>query len=60
MIKKFQREDIKMEEVQALNHITALIEEKGVEKCTPDTQKAYEVLKELAYKLETEFVLYRP
>ena len=49
-----------MKEVQALNHITALIEEKGVEKCTPETQEAFEVLKELAYKLETDFVLYRP
>lgn len=60
MIKNFQTGDINMEEVQALNHITNLIEEKGVDKCTPKTQEAYEILKELAHKLETEFVIYRP
>jgi len=49
-----------MEEIKALNYITNLIKEKDVEKCTPETQEAYEVLKELAYKLETDFVLYRP
>jgi hypothetical protein len=49
-----------MEEVQALVHITNLIEDKGVDKCTPKTQEAYEILKELAHKLETEFVIYRP
>jgi flagellin-specific chaperone FliS len=49
-----------MEEVQALVHITNLIEDKGVEKCTLKTQEAYEILKELAHKLETEYVIYRP
>ena len=39
---------------------TNLIEDKGVDKCTPKTQEAYEILKELAHKLETEYVIYRP
>ena len=45
-----------MEEVQALVHITNLIEDKGVEKCTPKTQEAYEILKELEFDLNFKII----
>ena len=49
-----------MSEVQALEHILSVIDTKGLENCTDKTQDAYKVLKELSYKLSTEYVVYRP
>tara|TARA_R100001440_G_scaffold20817_1_gene34488 strand:+ start:2398 stop:2649 length:252 start_codon:yes stop_codon:yes gene_type:complete len=49
-----------MTEIEAINHIISVIDERGLDKCTDKTQDAYKVLTELSEKLSTDFVLYRP
>ena len=49
-----------MTEVQAIDHIISVIDERGLDKCTEKTQEAYKVLTELSEKLSTDHVIYRP
>ena len=49
-----------MTEIQAINHIISVINERGLDKCTDKTKQAYDVLKDLSEKLSTDFVIYRP
>tara|TARA_R100000231_G_scaffold133847_2_gene106988 strand:+ start:457 stop:642 length:186 start_codon:yes stop_codon:yes gene_type:complete len=46
--------------IDGLYHILRCIDQKGVHKCSKDTRVAYDILKDLTYKLSNTHVLYQP